>query len=265
MGDDAAVGKAVTAKTAAIAPEEWKLRVQLAACYQLFDHMGWAEGIFNHISLRVPGPEHHYLLNPFGLNYNEVTASNLIKVDVTGRLVETGPYGGNPAGFALHGIIHERRPDAHCVIHTHSTPVLAVACKADGLRFDNFYSAMLDGRVGYHAFEGITVRMDEGPRMAASLGDKDFLVLRNHGVAVLGRDLPSAFQNYWTLQRACEVQLAASSMTGDDVILTPEVRRQSAHDAANFDPSGRLAQAVFDAAVRHMEAARAGRYVDFRS
>lgn len=248
-----------------VSESEWARRVELAACYQLFDHFGWSEMIFNHISLRVPGPDHHYLVNPFSLNYAEVTASNLIKVNLAGENVEPGPYRGNPAGFAIHGAIHAHRPDAQCVIHTHTTAGMAVACKASGLAHDDFYGALLQGRVAYHDFEGITVRDDERERLVASLGSCDYLILRNHGLLVCGPDLPSAFLNYWTLQRACEVQLAAASMAGPSRVLADVVRRQSSEGAANFDPSGRLAQVFFDAAVRRMEAARARRFVDYRS
>ena len=194
-----------------ISAAEWALRQQLADCYHVFDHLGWTEAIFNHISLRIPGPEHHFLMNPFGLNYDEVTASNLVKVDVNGENVDPGPYRGNPAGFAIHGAIHASRGDAQCLIHTHTTAGMAVACKATGLSHDNFYGALLHGRVAYHDFEGITVRPDERVRLVASLGDKDVLILRNHGLLALGSNLPAAFLLYWTLQRACEVQVMALS------------------------------------------------------
>ncbi|HUD26393.1 MAG TPA: class II aldolase/adducin family protein [Burkholderiaceae bacterium] len=234
---------------------ESALRQQLAACYQLFDFLGWSESIFNHISLRVPGPERHFLMNPFGLNYDEVTAANLVKVDLAGENVQAGPYRGNPAGFAIHGAIHEARADAHCVIHTHTTAGMAVACKAAGLSHDNFYGAMLHGRVAYHEFEGITVRPDERPRIVASLGDKEVLILRNHGLLVLGADLPSAFLLYWTLQRACEVQAAGGAIGGPDRVLSDAVRSQMGRDARVFDADRRLAQLVFDAMVRRMRAA----------
>jgi len=252
------MGIAETERTrpASIHADEWALRQQLADCYQLFDHLGWTEAIFNHISLRVPGPEHHFLMNPFGLNYSEVTASNLVKVDVNGENVEPGPFRGNPAGFAIHGAIHASRADAKCVIHTHTTAGMAVACKAAGLSHDNFYGAMLHGRVAYHEFEGITVRPDERPRIVASLGDKDVLILRNHGLLALGPDLPSAFLLYWTLQRACEVQAAACSIEGPDRLLSDAVRTQTGIDARHFDADGRLAQVTFEAAVRRMRAAR---------
>jgi len=252
------MGIAETERTrpAGIGADEWALRQQLADCYHVFDHLGWTEAIFNHISLRVPGPEHHYLMNPFGLNYDEVTASNLVKIDVNGENVEPGPYRGNPAGFAIHGAIHEARVDALCVIHTHTTAGMAVACKAGGLSHDNFYGAMLHGRVAYHEFEGITVRPDERTRLLASLGDKPVLILRNHGLLALGPDLPSAFLLYWTLQRACEVQTAASAISGPDRLLSEAVRTQTGIDSKRFDADGRLAQVTFDAAVRRMRAAR---------
>lgn len=239
-----------------ISEAEWALRLQLADCYNLFDHLGWTEAIFNHISLRVPGPEHHFLMNPFGLNYEEVTASNLVKVDLNGENVDPGPYRGNPAGFAIHGAIHHSRPDAQCVIHTHTTAGMAVACKAAGLSHDNFYGAMLHGRVAYHEFEGITVRPDERPRIVASLGHKEIMILRNHGLLALGPNLAAAFLLYWTLQRACEVQAAAIAMDGADRLLSEAVRTQTGIDAHRFDADGRLAQVAFDAAVRRMRARR---------
>ncbi len=252
------MGIAETSRTrpATIEVAEWTQREQLAACYQLFEFLGWRESIFNHISLRVPGPERHFLMNPFGLDYSEVTPANLVKVDLTGQNVEAGPYQGNPAGFAIHGAIHEARADAHCVIHTHTTAGMAVACKAAGLSHDNFYGAMLYGRVAYHDFEGITVRPDERPRLVASLGSKEVLILRNHGLLVVGADLPAAFLLYWTLQRACEIQAASAAIGGADRSLSEAVRVQMGKDAKVFDADGRLAQVVFDAEVRRMRAAR---------
>jgi ribulose-5-phosphate 4-epimerase/fuculose-1-phosphate aldolase len=243
-------------RPANIGADEWALRQQLADCYNVFAHLGWTEAIFNHISLRVAGPERHFLMNPFGLNYDEVTPSNLVKVDLNGDNVEAGPFRGNAAGFAIHGAIHEARADAHCIIHTHTTAGMAVACKADGLSHDNFYGAMLHGRVAYHEFEGITVRPDERTRLVASLGDKEIMILRNHGLLALGRDLPAAFLLYWTLQRACEVQAATTSINSPDRLLTDAVRTQTGVDSKRFDADGRLAQVAFDAAVRQLRAAR---------
>ena len=216
------------AQPAAMSDEEWRLRLELAACYRLVDWIGWTELIYNHITVRVPAPAgapSQYLINPFGLHYCEVTATNLVLVDVDGNKVGDSPYPINAAGFVIHSAIHAARPDAHCVIHTHTTAGIATACKKGGLRSDNFYSAMLAGRVGYHDFEGITTGLDEQPRLVASLGTNDALILRNHGLLAVGAHIPLAFQTIWTLQRACEVQLAADSMAGENIPIAEGVLR----------------------------------------
>ena len=198
-------------------PDELQARRELAACYRLFDHLGWAEMIFNHITLRLPGgtaSNPHYLINPFGLHYSEVTADNLVKIDVHGHKVDDSPHLVNQAGFVIHGAIHEARPDAHCVMHVHTTAGSAVSCKESGLRHDNFYSAMLYGQVAYHDYEGVTTGLDERPRLVASLGGRHTLILRNHGLLVVGDSIPQAFQRLWTLQRACEIQLASDAGLG---------------------------------------------------
>src|SRR6266702_5619735 len=184
-------------KPAHIDNDEWALRIQLTEFYHLVDYMGWTEMIFNHISARLPWRDDHYLVNPFGLNYYEVTPENLLKVDHEGHLVEPSPYSGNPAGFALHSAIHGAREDVHCIVHTHTTPISAIALKEEGFRYDDFYGAQLFGRVAYHTFEGITLFADEKTRMLASLGDKHLLVLRNHGIAVCEKDIPGTFMLLW--------------------------------------------------------------------
>jgi ribulose-5-phosphate 4-epimerase/fuculose-1-phosphate aldolase len=235
---------------------EWALRVQLADCYHAIDYLGWTEMmIFNHISVRLPGEETHYLVNPFGLTYSEVTPENLLKVDLTGNLVEPSPFDPNPAGFALHSAIHGARHDAHCVIHTHTNAVSAIALKQAGFGHDDFYGAQLYGRVGYHAFEGITLFAEEKGRMLESLGDKDVLVLRNHGVAVCGADIPKAFMLLWTCQRAAEIQTHAGMIPGPNVELTNEVRQHCADTAARLVRNDAFATKVFDATVRRMRAA----------
>jgi ribulose-5-phosphate 4-epimerase/fuculose-1-phosphate aldolase len=234
---------------------EWATRVQLADCYHAIDYLGWTEMmIFNHISARVPGPETHYLVNPFGLAYSEVTPENLLKVDLAGHLVEPSPYAPNPAGFALHSAIHGARHDAHCVIHTHTNAVSAIALKQAGFGHDDFYGAQLYGRVGYHDFEGITLFADEKERMLASLGAHDVLVLRNHGVAVCGADIPKAFMMLWTVQRAAEIQTHAGMLPGPDTTLSHEVRQRCADTAARLVREDAFATKVFDATVRKMRA-----------
>ena len=195
-----------------IGAEEWSLRLELAACYRLFDALGWAESIYNHITLRVPGDA--FLINPYGLHYGEVTAANLVKIDAEGRVLDDTPWPVNPAGFVVHSAIHRARADAHCVMHTHTTAGMAVACKEAGLRSDNFYGAALHGLVAYHDFEGITTQADEQPRLLASLGAREVLILRNHGLLTVGPHVPGAFGRMWSVQRACEVQAASDSMAG---------------------------------------------------
>jgi ribulose-5-phosphate 4-epimerase/fuculose-1-phosphate aldolase len=239
-------------------PEEWRLRCELADFYHLVDFLGWTEMIFNHISVRLPGAEHHYLVNPFGLNYAEITPANLLKVGIDGRLAEPSEYAANPAGFALHGVIHEMRADVACVAHTHTTAVSAVAMKRRGFDHNNFYGAQFYGRVGYHDFEGITLYADERTRMLASLGDKHVLVLRNHGVAVCERDIPTTFMLLWTVQRAAEIQCQAAALGGEDVELTEAVQRRCRDAATDLGIGIRVARLVFDATVRRMRSRAAG-------
>jgi ribulose-5-phosphate 4-epimerase/fuculose-1-phosphate aldolase len=233
--------------------DEWRLRCELTDFYHLIDYLGWTELIFNHISVRLPGPAHHYLVNPFGLNYCEITPENLLKVSVEGQLVEPSDYPANPAGFALHGAIHESRSEVACVAHTHTTAVSAVAMKRRGFDYNNFYGAQLTGRVGYHDFEGITLYQDERSRMLASLGDKHVLVLRNHGVAVCERDIPTTFMLLWVVQRAAEIQCKAAELGGEDVELTDAVRERCRGAAGDLGINMSISRLVFDATVRRMK------------
>ena len=194
-----------------VSDAEREARVQLAACYRIFNHLGWFEMIFNHITLRVPGPEKLFLINPFGLHYSEITASSLVLIDIDGNPVRDGKWPVNKAGFIIHSAIHANVGNAHCVMHTHSTNGMAVACLKDGLSPTNFYAAQLHGGVAYHDFEGITVEEGEKQRLLASIGAKRAVILRNHGLLTWGPSVPEAFMTLWTLQRACDVQIASSS------------------------------------------------------
>lgn len=230
---------------------ELELRRDLAACYRLFDWLGWTELIFNHITVRVPssgtGPT-EYLINPFGLHYSEVTSANLVRITVDGDITDGSESPVNRAGFIIHSAIHQARPDAHCIMHVHTTAGCAVSCKEQGLRHDNFYSAMLYGDVAYHDYEGVTTNADEQPRLVASLGDRNHLILRNHGLLVVGPDLPTAFNRLWTLQRACEIQLASDAGQGPN--------RQISQDILVKVPTTRVAgrgstnALIFDAMLR---------------
>ena len=237
-------------RPAGMTEEEWRSRLELAACYRIFDALGWTELIYNHITLRLAGPQRHYLINPFGLNYNEVTAANLIKVRLDGSAVDATPYPVNRAGFIIHSAIHAAREDAHCIMHTHTTAGMAIAKKQAGLSHDDFYGAILTGRVAYHDFEGISLRAEEQPRLVASLGQCDVLILRNHGLLVVERDVPAALRLMWHVQRACEIQTLAQAVKGPDIELSDQVRRQSAADAANFEPKGQLERLLMASMLR---------------
>ena len=232
--------------------DESALRVELAACYRIFALLGWTELIYNHITVRVPGPELHFLINPFGLRYDEVTAGNLVKIDLEGRIIGDSEWPVNPAGFTLHSSIHRGIAGAHCVMHTHTTAGCAVAGSKAGLSPDNFYSAQLHGRVAYHDFEGITVHADEGPRVVRSIGNAQAVILRNHGLLSWGADVPQAFAYLWTLQRACEIQVAGAAL-GPTVPVPEAVQRQASADALQFDPRLGGGRDVFAALVRQID------------
>jgi ribulose-5-phosphate 4-epimerase/fuculose-1-phosphate aldolase len=230
--------------------------VQLAACYRIFDMLGWTEMIYNHITLRLPasvsGNDKQFLINPFGLHYSEVTASNLLKIDVKGNKLDDNPWPVNPAGFTVHAAIHDHLPDAHCVMHTHTTAGLAVACTQGGLAQNNFYSAQMHDEVAYHDFEGITVHADEAPRLLANLGNKPVLILRNHGLLSWGPTVPLAFVRLWTLQRACEVQVAQAAL-GPAIAVSEAVAIKTTQDSFQFDQQFGAGQDVFDALVRRID------------
>ncbi|WP_334135384.1 class II aldolase/adducin family protein [Acinetobacter schindleri] len=236
-----------------VSDTEWQLRVKLAHCYHLIDFFGWTETIFNHISARLPGDEHYYLVNPFGLNYTEITPENLLKVDLKGNKVMPSEYDANPAGFALHSAVHGARDDIRCVIHTHTTPISAITQKKQGFKYDNFYGAQLYGRIGYHTFEGITLFEDEKQRMIESLGDHHILVLRNHGVAVGESSIEKAFFLLWTVQRAAEIQCQADAMQGEDVHLTETVQQKCADLTQMLIKESSFADKFFNAMVRKMQ------------
>jgi ribulose-5-phosphate 4-epimerase/fuculose-1-phosphate aldolase len=215
--------------------DEWAARVQLAAAYRIFDHLGWTELIYNHISLRVPGEDGHYLINPFGLHYSEVCASNLVKVDLRGNVVGHSDWPINPAGITFHGAIHETQPDAHCVMHLHTTATMAVCCLKDGLAFTNFYAAQLYGKVAYHDFEGITVHADEGARILRSAEGRPVLLLRNHGPVTIGHTLAQALSMMWLVNRACEIQLATEGR-GETIAIPRAVLEKCVAESLQFNP-----------------------------
>jgi ribulose-5-phosphate 4-epimerase/fuculose-1-phosphate aldolase len=236
--------------------DEWAARQQLASCYRIFAMLGWTEMIYNHITLRLPasvsGGEKQFLINPFGLHYSEVTASNLVKIDLQGHVLDGSTSPVNPAGFTVHGAIHAGLEGAHCVMHTHTTAGVAVACQQGGLAQNNFYSAQLHDMVAYHDFEGITIHADEAPRLLRSIGTKPAVILRNHGLLAWGATLPQTFAILWTLQRACEIQLATLSM-GPAIPVPEAIAARCTHDALQFNPNHGAGQDVYDALVRQVD------------
>jgi ribulose-5-phosphate 4-epimerase/fuculose-1-phosphate aldolase len=194
-----------------VSAEEWQTRVDLAACYRLVAMHGWSDLVFTHISARLPGPEHHFLINPYGLMFDEITASSLVKVDLQCNKLIDSPFPVNPAGFVIHSSVHEARDDAHCVIHTHTRAGVAVSAQKCGILPISQQSTFVLASLAYHGYEGVAFRDDEKPRLQADLGQANFLVLRNHGLLVAGRTIPDAFLAMYTFEAACQIQLAAQA------------------------------------------------------
>lgn len=200
--------------SATIDEREWALRLRLAAAYRAVDHFGWSELTANHISLRVREQPSEFLINPYGLLYSEITASNLVRIDVDGNVLTPTNYPINPAGFNIHSAIHEARADAHCVLHVHTVAGMAVSCLSEGLLPLTLEGTDFHDRIGYHEFEGPSLAVDERARLGACLGSKNIaLILRNHGLVTIGETVDSAFLRMYRLLIACEVQLRVM-MTG---------------------------------------------------
>jgi ribulose-5-phosphate 4-epimerase/fuculose-1-phosphate aldolase len=194
-----------------VSEEEWKTRVDLAAAYRLVAMFHWDDLVFTHLSARVPGPDAHFLINPFGLFFEEVTASSLVKVDLDGNIVMESPYPINPAGFVIHSAVHAARSDAHCVMHTHTEYGVAVSAQKQGLLPISQQSLFPLSSVGYHDYEGLALNDDEKPRLVADLGTNNFLILRNHGLLTVGRNVAEAFLAMYALERSCRIQILAQS------------------------------------------------------
>lgn len=194
-----------------VSAEEWTVRVNLAAAYRLVAHYGWDDLIFTHISARVPGAEHHFLLNPYGMMFDEVTASSLVKVDLDGKIVMPSPYAINPAGFTIHSAVHAAREDALCVMHLHTEHGIAVSAQKDGLLPISQQSMFVLASLAYHDYEGLALDDDEKPRLVNDLGTKTYLILKNHGLLTVGPTVSEAFLAMFILERACRIQILAQS------------------------------------------------------
>lgn len=203
-----------------VSQEEWQTRVDLAAVYRLVAHYGWDDLIYTHISARVPGADEHFLINPYGMSFDEITASSLVKVDLDGEIVMDTPYSVNPAGFTIHSAVHQAGSDAHCVIHTHSDDGVAVSAQRDGLLPLSQTAMIVLEDIAYHDYEGIALDLDERERLVKDLGDKHCMILRNHGLLTTGATCQDAFLRLYFLERACTMQIRA--LTGGVALTMPD-------------------------------------------
>lgn len=206
----------------AVSPAEWQLRTDLAACYRLVALYGWSDLVFTHISARLPGPEHHFLINPYGLLFEEITASSLVKVDAQCRKVLDSPFPVNPAGFTIHSCIHAARPDVGCVLHTHSRAGVAVSAQRCGVLPISQQSTFVLASLAYHDYEGVALREDEQPRLVRDLGQCNYLVLRNHGLLTVGATVADAFLAMYTFENTCRIQIDAQA-GGELVQVDPRI------------------------------------------
>jgi len=194
-----------------VSAEEWQLRCDLAACYRLVAAYGWSDLVFTHVSARIPGPEHQFLINPYGLMFDEITASSLVRVDQDCTKLSDSPFPVNPAGFVIHSAIHQVREDAGCVLHTHSRAGVAVSAQKCGVLPISQQSTFVLGSLAYHDYEGVALRDEEKPRLQADLGDASFLMLRNHGLLTVGRTIPDAFLAMYVFENTCRIQIDAQA------------------------------------------------------
>ena len=227
---------------------ERELRIQLAASYRLVEQLGWSFLIFGHLTARVPGPKKHFLINPYGLMYDEVTASNLVKIDLEGNIVEPSEWEVNPAGFIIHSAVHSTKSNAHCVMHTHTNAGMAMAGLKQGIINIDFSGSAFHNKVAYHNFEGVTLRSDECKRIADDLGNKSIMILRNHGLLTTGPTVAEAFMKLYTLESACQVQLMARACNEKMEYVSEDVLNRHAKDLKDAG-SYKLA---FRALVRRM-------------
>ena len=235
-----------------VSADEWQLRCDLAACYRLVALYGWTDLIFTHISARVPGPEHHFLINPYGMMFDEITASSLIKVDQDGNKLSESPLPVNRAGFVIHSAIHAVRDDAQCVIHTHTRAGVGVSAQRDGVLPISQQSMFVLASLAYHDYEGVALHDAEKPRLQDDLGRANFLMLRNHGLLTLGASIPDAFLSMYIFENACRIQLAAQSGGGELNMIAPEILAGTA-EALKVQTSGMGGAFAWPALIRKLD------------
>jgi len=238
-----------------VSDAEWQIRCDLAALYRLVAHHRWTDFIYTHLSARIPGPEHHFLINKYGVNFHQLRASDLVKIDLHGNVVEEGDKSSrlvNTAGFTIHSAIHMARPDLMCVVHTHTAAGIAVSAMKEGLLPLSQHALKFHGRLGYHGYEGIALDLNERERLVADLGPHKAMILRNHGLLVGGTSIAEAFHMIYMLERACAAQVAALS-GGREIVLPPESVRVHTSDQFKAQELDSHYALVWDAALRLIE------------
>ena len=238
-----------------VSPEEWQLRVDLAACYRLVAAYGWSDLVFTHVSARIPGPEHHFLINPYGLMFDEITASSLVKIDLSCNKISESAYPVNPAGFTIHSCIHQVRDDAGCVLHTHTRAGIAVSAQKGGVLPLSQQSTFVLASLAYHDYEGVALNEAEKPRLQADLGRANFLMLRNHGLLTVGKTIPDAFLNMYTFENTCRIQMDAQSASnsGAELNLIPQAVCDANLNIMKVATAGQGAALAWPALLRKLD------------
>jgi ribulose-5-phosphate 4-epimerase/fuculose-1-phosphate aldolase len=237
---DGSAGGAVSLKSK-VSAEEWRVRVELAALYRLVALHGWDDLIYTHISARIPGPEHQFLINPFGMLFEEITASSLVKIDLNGQILQETPYFINPAGFTIHSAIHAARDDAHFVMHLHTDNGVAVAAQSWGLLPISQHALIVQPQVAYHDYESIALNLDERERVIADLGSKNLMILRNHGTLAAGATAADCWIAMYYLERACAMQVAALSAGRENLLVTSQASQDEVRGQVSRGVGGALA------------------------
>jgi ribulose-5-phosphate 4-epimerase/fuculose-1-phosphate aldolase len=235
-----------------VSAEEWQLRIDLAACYRLVALYGWSDLVFTHISARIPGPEHHFLINPYGLMFDEITASSLVKVDQQCNKMIDSPYPVNPAGFVIHSAVHAAREDIQCVLHTHTRAGIAVSAQKNGVLPISQQSTFVLASLAYHDYEGVAFRDDEKPRLQADMGHANFLMLRNHGLLTCGKTIADAFLSMYTFENTCQIQIAAQSGGGELTQVNPKIV-EGVGQAMKVQTGGLGGQFVWPSLIRKLD------------
>ncbi len=239
-----------------VSAEEWALRCDLAACYRLVAAYGWSDLVFTHISAKLPdsltGGEHQFLINPYGLMFDEITASSLVKVDMACNKLHDSPFPVNPAGFVIHSAVHSARPEAQCVLHTHTRAGVAVSAQKHGILPISQQSTFVLSSLAYHGYEGVALRPDEIPRLQADLGQANYLVLRNHGLLTVGRSIADAFLSMYTFENACRIQVDALAGGSELTLVDPRILAGMA-EVMRVATAGQGAQIAWPALLRKLE------------